>query len=261
MNTPATLRFLGTGGSMGIPVIGCDCEVCTSSDPHNKRQRTSALVTVGEKKILIDCGPDFHTQALHYHINTLDGVILTHAHRDHTAGIDELRVYHMRSHKPIPCLLSPETLADVKHQFNYIFKEDSFYKLTAKLDLHLLPEARGEVEFLGLPIHYFTYEQARMKVNGFRFGNLAYITDIYDYPETIFQDLHNVEILILSALRFTPSQLHLSLDEAVEFSNRIAPKKTWFIHIAHEVDHQRSNAYLPENIKLAYDGMLVDFVI
>ncbi len=262
MKTSASLRFLGTGGSMGIPVIGCDCSVCTSSDPNNKRQRTSALLTVGDKKILIDCGPDFHAQALHFHINTLDGVILTHAHNDHTAGLDELRVYHMRSHKPLPLLLSQATYDDIKQRFNYIFtKEDTFYKLTSKFEIKLLSDERGKVEFLGIPLSYLTYEQARMKVNGFRFGNLAYITDIRDYPETIFADLKGVETLVLSSLRFTPSPLHLSLDEAVEFAQRAGARKTWLMHIAHELDHERSNAYLPENIKLAYDGLLVNFVI
>jgi phosphoribosyl 1,2-cyclic phosphate phosphodiesterase len=252
--------FLGTAGSMGIPVIGCHCSVCASKDPHNKRKRPSALITIDDKKILIDCGPDFHAQAIQYQIDQLDGFILTHGHYDHTSGIDELRVYHMHSGKALPCLLSQSTARDIMNRFSYIFTPDSEYdKLVAKFDLQILPYERGEVQFLDIPIHYFSYEQARMQVNGFRFGNLAYVTDIRKYPNTVFEDLKGVETLVLSALRFAPSHLHLSVDEAVDFANRVGAKMTWLTHLAHELDHEKTNVYLPENIKLAYDGLEINF--
>jgi len=245
---------------MGIPVIGCNCVVCTSTDPHNKRMRASALLTIDGKKILIDCGPDFHSQALTYGINTLDGIMITHSHYDHIAGIDELRIYYMRSGQPLPCLLSQNSANDLVGRFNYIFSHDIHYeKLLAKIDLQVLPQDRGQVVFLDIPIHYFSYEQAQMQVNGFRIGNLAYITDIRNYPSTIYEDLIGVEILILSALRYTPSHLHFSLDEAVEFSRRVGAKQTWLTHLAHDLEHEKANAYLPDNIRLAYDGLEFDF--
>jgi phosphoribosyl 1,2-cyclic phosphate phosphodiesterase len=258
MNEQASLLFLGTGGSMGIPAIGCRCAVCTSLDPHNKRLRPSALLQIGDTNLLIDCGPDFRYQALKYNLINLSGVVFTHNHYDHTAGVDELRAYYMHTHTLLPCLLSKETQDDLMRRFYYIFERDITYdKLLAKFSLKIFPEDRGETNFLGIPIHYFSYNQADAKVTGLRFGNLAYVTDIKSYPETIFEDLSGVDTLIVSALRFTPSALHFTVDEAVEFSRKVGAKKVWLTHISHEMDHITANAYLPEHIKLAYDGLRV----
>lgn len=252
------LLFLGTGGSMGIPVIGCKCSVCQSDSPYNKRLRPSALLLVDDKRILIDCGPDFKEQALRYDLDRLDGIIVTHAHNDHTAGFDELRIYSLRSHQAIPCLLSADTLADLKRRFYYIFDETSPYKaLTAKFQLQLLESQRAQVLFLGLRIDYFSYRQGGMLVNGFRFGNLAYVSDIREYPDTVFEDLKDVETLIISALRYSPTPLHFGVDEAVDFARRVGAKNTWLMHIAHELDHEKTNAYLPADIRVAYDGLLI----
>ncbi|MBA3815090.1 MAG: MBL fold metallo-hydrolase [Parachlamydiaceae bacterium] len=241
---------------MGIPVIGCKCPVCQSEISFNKRLRPSALLMIDGKRILIDCGPDFREQALRYGLDQLDGIIITHAHNDHTAGFDELRIYSLRTHQAIPCLLSPDTLADLKRRFYYIFDEDSPYAaLTAKFQLQLLESERAEVLFAGLDVRYFTYQQGGMNVNGFRFGNLAYVSDIRDYPTTIFEDLKGVETLVISALRFSSTPLHFSIDEAVDFSRRVGAKQTWLMHIAHELDHEKANAYLPADIRLAYDGL------
>lgn len=260
MNVKCQFLFLGSGGSMGIPVIGCSCPVCRSDLPQNKRMRPSALLMIDNQRILIDCGPDFKEQALRYHIDLLDGIILTHAHHDHTAGFDELRIYSLRGHHPIPCLLSPETLADLKRRFYYIFDENNPYAdLTAKFTLQLLESDRGLTAFQGLKIRYFSYKQGGMKINGFRFGNLAYVTDIREYSETVFEDLKDLDILIVSALRFSPSLMHLSIDEAIDFAKRVKAKKTWLMHIAHELDHEKTNAYLPEDIRLAYDGLQLEF--
>lgn len=253
------LLFLGTGGSMGVPVIGCHCPVCTSTDPHNKRLRPSALIEANGKKLLIDCGPDYRQQALRYGIEQLDGVVLTHAHNDHTAGIDELRVYYMHTHKSLPLLLSPETAQDLKARFSYIFTKERFYKLLPTFDLHVLPGDVGEIEFLGFPIRYYSYFQAGMKVQGFRFGNLAYVSDIHDYDESIFPFLEGVEILILSALRIQPSPLHFTVDEAAAFAKKVKAKMTWLSHLAHELDYQETNQRLPSNVQLAYDGLTIDF--
>lgn len=245
---------------MGIPVIGCHCPVCTSDSPYNKRYRPSALLKVDGKSIVIDCGQEFRLQALKYHIDNLDGVIFTHAHHDHSAGIDDLRAYYLHHKGSIPCLLSQETLKDLEIRYHYIF-DGKLYpdKLASRLDLRLMEGQRGKIEFLGIPIQYMSFKQTGMKVNGLRIGSFAYVSDIKEYDDSIFEDLRGVETLVLSALRFTPSWMHLTVDEAVEFSRKLNPKMTYFTHIAHELDHEKTNAYLPSNIRMAYDGLVINF--
>lgn len=260
MKMEGKLLFLGTGGSMGIPVIACDCPVCTSTSPKNQRLRPSALLQAGGKQILIDCGPDFKQQAIKYKINQLDGLILTHAHNDHTASLDELRVYCLKSGKPLPCLLSPETAADIKNRFYYLFEEKEPYKgLLSRFTFQPLDGIRGEVDFLGLKMHYFSFYQLGMRVDGFRIGDLAYVSDIKVYPESIFNDLKGVRTLVISALRFQPSPMHFNVDEAIAFAKIVGAENTWFMHIAHELDHAIGSEYLPPGIKLAYDGLELDF--
>lgn len=253
-----TLLFLGTGGSMGVPVIGCGCEVCRSDSPYNKRLRSSVLLSIHHKKILIDAAPDLREQALKHHITQLDGVILTHSHHDHTAGIDDLRVYYLSSQLSVPCLLSEETAKDIRNRFDYMFKvqpsEDS-----PRLQLQILPGDRGEMEFLGIPLKYMSYEQLNMKVAGLRFGKLAYITDIKKFPATLYDDLKGVETLIVSALRYTPSHMHFNIDEAVDFAIKVGAKNTWLTHLAHELDYFKANTYLPPNVRMAYDGLQINF--
>jgi len=258
--TDCRFLFLGTGGSMGIPVIGCDCPVCSSSSHFNKRWRPSAMITKGNQKIVLDCGPDFRLQALHYKIDTLDGVIFTHAHHDHTAGIDDLRIYTLRSGKPMPCLLSQETLKDLQERYGYIFNENyEGMKLTTNLQTTITPGNEGDINFLGWDIHYVTYVQGGMRVNGLRFGDLAFLTDIREYDSSIFDSLRNLKTLVISALRYTPSHLHFSVDEAVEFAQKVGAEQTWLTHIAHDLDHEETNAYLPANIRLGYDGLEFGF--
>ncbi|MEM1282845.1 MAG: MBL fold metallo-hydrolase [Chlamydiota bacterium] len=255
-----TFRFLGTGGSMGVPVIGCHCNVCRSSHPKDKRLRSAGLISMNGKTILLDCGPDFRQQALKYEVDNLDGVIITHAHYDHTSSIDELRVFYMRTGEAIPCLVSKDTSDDLIKRFDYIFRFRKKSVLVPKIELVELKEDRGEVVFEGIKFRYFTYEQVKMKVNGFRLGNFAYVTDIHDYPESIYEDLDGVDFLVVSALRFTPSHIHLTVDEAVEFAHQVGAKKTWLTHIAHELQHEHANAYLPPDVRVAYDGLELDIM-
>jgi phosphoribosyl 1,2-cyclic phosphate phosphodiesterase len=260
--THGSLLFLGTGGSLGVPVIGCECAVCRSNNPRNKRTRTSALIKIDQKKFLIDCGPDFRLQALREDLKTIDGLILTHSHYDHTAGLDELRAYIMRSKAPLPCLLSPETLSDIKNRFYYFFEEDKpSYKLVTQFDLHLLEEQQGEIDFLGVKMKFISFEQVGMRVNGFRFGDLAYISDIKNFNESIYGELHGLETLVISALRSAPSLLHFSIDDAIAFTKRCGAKNAWLIHTSHEMDYERANADLPNNIRVAYDGLEIPFNI
>lgn len=256
--TAAEFLFLGTGGSAGVPVIGCSCSVCTSSDAHNKRLRPSGLLTCAGKTLLIDSGPDFRYQALRYGINALDGLLLTHSHFDHIAGLDELRIYYLKSRKPLPVLLSEPTLLDLKHRYEYLFREKrSGSSLTAQLDYQIIQKPNST--FLGFTIGSTQYEQGGMPITGFRFGTLAYITDIRTFPETIFADLAGVKILILSTLKNEPSYMHFSIEEAITFSRKVGAEKTYLTHTGHELDYALTNALLPEDIQLAYDGLKLRF--
>lgn len=260
MSMKATFQFLGSGGSMGIPVIGCHCKVCKSESPCNHRMRPSGLVTIGKKKFLIDAGPDFRTQALTHHIDHLDGVLITHAHHDHIAGIDELRVYYMHSKKPLPFLLSEETAIDIKRRYDYIFQDDSITeKLVPRLTLQILSGTHGETIFLDTKIGYLSYEQAGMRVTGFRFGDFAYVSDISQYPQEIFNHLKGVKTLVLSALRHEKSRFHLSVDEAVAFANQVGAQMTWLTHISHDLEHEETNLYLPPHVRMSYDGLELNF--
>lgn len=245
---------------MGIPVIGCSCPVCKSENPHNMRMRASIFCQIAGQAILVDCGPDFRQQALRHGIENVDGLIFTHAHNDHTAGIDELRVVCMRSGRPIPCLLSSDTAEDLKIRFNYLFEEREPYAgLVARFGMQEFERDRGEVVFQGIRIQYFSYHQLGMRVDGLRFGDLAYVSDIKDFPETIFEDLKGVKTLILSALRFQRTKMHFSVDDAIDFAKKVGAEKTWLMHVSHELEHDAGNAYLPEGIEIAYDGLQLEF--
>lgn len=254
------LLFLGTGASVGIPLIGCECEVCRSDLPFNKRLRPSVLLKIDGKEFLIDAGPDFRQQALRAHIKHLSGVILTHAHYDHTAGMDELRVISYNNQKPLPVLLSRETAQDIKIRFYYLFPgPPPLEHVVERIKFQVLPEEEGGVVFEGIPVGYFSYEQGGMKVNGFRFGSLAYLSDIRIYSPSIFDHLKGIKTLVISALRYDSSALHFSVDEAVEFIARAGAEKAWLTHISHELEHTQANLALPSHIRLAYDGLEIEF--
>ncbi len=251
--------LLGTAASAGVPVIGCKCSVCLSSSLKNRRLRPSGLLQIGGKSILVDVGPDFREQALRFGIDSLDGLLLTHTHYDHIAGIDELRIYYLQSKKPLPCLLSKESFEDLKKRYDYLFRPIAQGPtISAQLSLQVLEQDEGMVHFLGLNIGYMSYFQGGMKVNGFRIGDFAYISDIRDYNPSIFSHLRGVRTLVLSALREEKSDLHLSLDEAVEFAQMVGSDKTYITHISHAMDHERANQRLPSFVQLGFDGLEMD---
>jgi phosphoribosyl 1,2-cyclic phosphate phosphodiesterase len=252
------LIFLGTGGSVGVPVIGCPCEVCHSNDPINKRLRPSALLRIGHRQFLIDAGPDFRMQALRLGITKLDGLLLTHAHHDHTAGIDDLRPIYYRRQTPLPVLLSSATAQDVRMRYYYLF-ESIDKNFICRLHFQFLDGLTGSTIFEEIPLQYVTFMQGGMLVNGYRIGDLAYLSDIRQFPPSIFDDLKGVRYLIISALRYTPSPLHFSVDEAIDFANQLKAEKVWLTHISHELEHYQTNAYLPPHMRLAYDGLEIDF--
>lgn len=253
-----TATFLGTGSSLGVPVIGCPCAVCSSTNPKNKRFRSSILLNYEGKRIVIDAGPDFRSQALNAKLDHLDGVIFTHSHQDHSAGIDDLRIYSFRNKAPFPCLVSRETAKDLELRYFFMFKmQPNEPTKTKRLHLNVLEEREGNTEFLGIPIRYFSYEQIGMQVLGIRIGSFAYVTDIKNYDEAILKELDGVNTLVLSALRFTESHMHLTVDEAIDFAEKTHAKHCYLTHISHEIEHEKVSAYLPSTIKLSYDGLQI----
>lgn len=254
------LVFLGTGGSMGVPMIGCSCSVCQSQDSHNRRLRSSALLQIGEKRFLIDASPDFREQALRVQLKQLSGVLITHSHYDHVGGMDDLRVFHILQKVRLPCYLSEEAFGEIKNRYAYFFRPISEQiSVSPQLDFHVLKEDTGRFTCDSVTFKYLTFFQPGTKVTGYRLGDLAYVSDIRTYSESVFDELAGVEILILSALRWTPSPMHFSIDEAVAFARKVGAKKTYFTHIAHELDHRETNAKLPPDIRLAYDGLEIPF--
>lgn len=253
---------MGTGGSSGIPMIGCECEVCTSSSAFNKRLRSSGLINIAHKNFLIDVGPDFRTQALNFNIKHLNAVLLTHAHADHIAGIDDLRAYYFLEKKRIPCLLSQETFDEVKRRYHYMLTPIvSGKSLSAQIDFQIFREDFGSFDLEQVHFEYFSYFQTSMKVTGYRIGNFAYVSDIREYSDQIFKSLEGIDILVLSALRFVPTKMHFSIEEAIAFSRRTSAKFTYLTHIAHDLEHEMTNTLLPSDVRMSYDGLEISIEI
>lgn len=247
-----TVTVLGTGTSAGVPVIGCDCPVCTSTDRRNNRLRSSVILRNEGRAILVDCGSDFRQQALTYQIKRLDSVLITHAHSDHVSGIDEIRLYNWRQGHAIPVYGSPETLGGLRRRFDYIFNPLQIGGGVSNLDL---VDIDGPFETCGvsvLPLHVM---HGKLPVLGFRFGEFAYITDASEVPDETIRLLEGVRYLILNALRHRPHPTHLTVAQAVEIARQLKPERTWFTHITHDLDHEETNRSLPEGVELGYDGL------
>ncbi len=206
--------------------------------------------------MLIDVGPDFRQQALRSKVTHLDGLLLTHTHYDHIAGIDDFRALNFIQKQPIPCLLSKESFAEMEVRYHYLFKAHvDGQSHAAKIDCRILPSDTGTVEFAGLQIGYTSYWQGDMLVNGFRMGDFAYISDIRSYGEEIFYFLDGVKYLVVSALRIEPSHVHFSLEEAASFAHKVKAKKTWLTHLSHHVDYDIACQILPPDVRPGFDGL------
>lgn len=260
------LTFLGTGTSMGVPTLGCDCAVCTSSDLHDRRLRPSVLLRwvqadsdgVRERAVVIDTGPDFREQALRARLTHVDAVFYTHAHADHILGLDDLRPLSFaffRNGGLVPLYADAETAATLERIFDYTFSPNATYVNRAKVRLEPLASMTPihGVDFLRVPIQHGAQEIA-----GFRIGSAAYLTDVSAIPESSFALLEGLDHLIVSALRHKPHPNHATVEQAVGWAQRIGAKQTWLTHIAHELGHEETNRTLPENIRLAHDGLTLD---
>jgi phosphoribosyl 1,2-cyclic phosphate phosphodiesterase len=254
--------FLGSGGSAGVPIIGCSCSVCTSSSPFNHRLRPSGLFCLENKFILLDASPDLRQQALRACLHRVDALLLTHPHFDHIGGLDELRAFSFFQMEKIPCLLSIATFEELKMRYHYLIHPSHGHpekSYCAQISFHPLESDFGEVFFAGVSWRVLSYHQGHTLVTGYRCGNLAYVSDIRHYPERIFEELQGVETLILSAHGYLPSSMHFSLSEAIEFSQKVGAQKTFLTHIGHDLDHEKTSTALPPSVFLSYDGLGVFF--
>lgn len=251
-----TLTFLGTGTSNGVPMIGCDCAVCTSSDPRDARSRTSAYLVWGGLHLLIDTSTELRFQALRYGIREVEAVLFTHAHADHTGGFDELRRFNELAQAHIPVYAGPDTADVLRERFAYAF-EDVFPFYGGKPDL-TLHEVRGPFEIAGKTIVPIPVTHGRTNVLGFRFGPLGYVTDAKIVPESSIELLRGVDTLVLNALRERAHPTHLSFTEAVQVIELVGPRQAYVVHLSHETSHADASALLPPGVAVAYDGLTIE---
>lgn len=247
------LTFLGTGTSNGIPIIGCDCAVCTSSDPRDRRSRTSAVVQIDGRNVLIDTATELRLQAIDTGLRRVDAVLFTHPHADHLGGFDDLRRFNEIDQMHLPVYAAGETARQLKERFSYAF-EDQYPFYGGKPDLNLY-EFDGPFELFGTEIKPIPVTHGSWAVHGFRIGPLAYLTDAKWIPEESMDLLRDAEVLVLNALRERPHPTHLSLGEAIEVIEEVKPKRAFLVHLSHEVSHATASAQLPENVEIAYDGL------
>lgn len=254
------LTLLGTGTSMGVPQIGCGCAVCHSTDPHDQRTRTSAIIEVGPIRLLVDTPPELRLQLLGAAITHVDAVLYTHQHADHVHGIDDLRSFTLTRHAPLPLYGPAETVAHLRRSFNYIFDGDVVpVPGTSKpsLQLHTLvagvPLAIAGVEVLPLG-----FDHGNATVFGYRVGPVAYITDVKCISPDIRHRLAGVRVLVLNALWWREHPTHLSIGEAIETAQSIGAERTYLTHLTHETSHHELMAALPPGIEPGYDGLTVE---
>lgn len=252
-----TITFLGTGTSQGVPVIGCDCEVCRSADPRDHRLRTALLLSSGPWRVAIDCGPDFRQQMLRTATDRLDAVVLTHEHNDHIIGLDDVRPFNFRQRSDMPIYASAQVIAELRQRFAYIFAEHP-YPGAPMLQLYPVdkdtPFTIGPMCFQPIQVWH-----GRMPVFGFRIGNFTYITDMKTIQADELAKLQGTHTLVINALHHKTHHSHLNLEEALEFIGRIQPRQAYLTHLSHRmglhatVDRQ----WLPAGVALAHDGLVI----
>ena len=253
MSAPIQITVLGSGTSSGVPTIGCSCEVCASSDPRDNRLRPSILIRYGGRNVVVDTSPDFREQALRAHLDRIDAIIYTHAHADHILGLDDVRPFNYRQRAAIPIYGLQETLDSIQRMFRYAFAEGPVESSIPRLELHTLS---GEpFELFGLEFMPIRLPHGKASVLGFRFGAAAYCTDHSDMPDESKAKLGGLDVLFLDALRHRPHPTHSTVERSLGWVNELKPERAYFTHICHDLPHQATEAALPENVHLAYDGL------
>lgn len=247
------VNFLGTGTSQGVPVIGCECQVCKSLDYRDKRFRTSIHIEVQDQSLVIDTGPDFRQQMLRAGVKKLDAVIFTHEHKDHTAGLDDIRPFNFLQKKDMPVFGTAPVLNQIQREFSYIFSADRYPGIP---QVECVEISEAPFQFEGIPIMPLPVLHYKLPVLGFRIGDFSYITDANFIPDETYQKLEGSEILVLNALQKESHISHFTLAQAIEQARKIGAKTTYFTHISHRLGlHQEVEKSLPDGMFLAYDGL------
>jgi phosphoribosyl 1,2-cyclic phosphate phosphodiesterase len=255
------LVFLGSGTSTGVPVIGCDCPVCTSADPRNQRTRPSVLLRFPQGNLLIDTSPEMRLQLLRERVPFVHAIAYTHHHVDHLFGLDDTRLFPRHTGGPLPVYCEPDTQAVIRQVFAYAFTEHALAIPPGHLPKVHFETITPGVPFtvLGQTVLPIRLEHGRFRVLGFRVGNLAYCTDVNRIPDESWPLLEGLDVLILDALRHEPHPTHFSLGEALAVVQRLRPKRVWLTHLSHSFDHGPTETTLPPCVGLAYDGLALDF--
>lgn len=254
-----TLEFLGTGTSSGVPIIGCPCEVCNSPDPHDKRLRASVMIRTQNKHILVDTTPDLRQQLLRSTPPRIDALLYTHMHSDHTAGVDDIRPFNFRQEARIPAFMPANAVNDFQQRFGYTLEPIRHrYGVVPNLELQVIDDAEA-FEVAGVVITPIPVIHGRLPILGFRVGDVAYLTDILSLPPESEPLLQGLDVLVTTALKKEENPGHMSLDQALAFIEKIAPKRAYLSHIGHELGRESEIApLLPENVTLAYDGLVIE---
>lgn len=255
----AVLTVLGSGTSMGVPTIGCDCRVCTSADPHDRRTRPSVMVQWNGHTVVIDTTPDFREQAIREGIRKIDAVLYTHGHADHILGLDDVRPLsfpRITGGGKIPLYASPATTQTLRNVFRYIFEADYKYGGLAQVELRAV---NGPVDLFGTTFTPLEVLHGDVAIEAYRFGSAAYLTDFSSIPEKSLEQLQGLDILFLDALRHHPHPTHSTVANSLKLVDRLKPKHAYFTHISHDLPHEETNAALPDNVRLAHDGLKLEF--
>jgi phosphoribosyl 1,2-cyclic phosphate phosphodiesterase len=252
------LTVLGSGTSMGVPTLGCHCAVCESPDPHDRRTRPSVLLAYGGRNVVVDTTPDFRYQAMRARIDHLDAVLFTHGHADHVMGLDDIRPYNLKQRGVVPIYASADTLALLRRQFSYIFDDAPAESTVPLVGLHTID---GPFDLFGARIIPIPAMHGSQPVLGFRCGAAAYLTDFSRVPESSKALLDGLDHFVLDALRYVPHPTHSTVQQSLALVRELKPKRAWFTHICHDLGDAETNARLPENVRLAYDGLQLEVAL